>query len=132
MGSLNSHLSMTEAGNSANLLVQLAQIRERFLQRAQGELPLLRKLLWRIEAGDSTELLQLQIFAHRICGSAATFEFAAISERARQLEKLLDVLIGTSGASLVGAHDLCCLVECGQRLVLEIGTAASQGSVVQC
>jgi HPt (histidine-containing phosphotransfer) domain-containing protein len=121
---------MNDFGKEACLLEQLARIRERFLQRAQGELPLLRELLGRIQAGDLTGLVQLQIFAHRICGTGATFDFAAISESARQLEKFLKVLIGTSAASVVETHDLRCLVECGERLVLQIGAATTQGSGV--
>ena len=114
------------------MLEQLARIRERFLQRAQGELPLLRELLGRIQAGDLTGLVQLRIFAHRIRGSGATFDFAAISESARQMEKLLEVLIGTSAASVVETDDLRCLVECGERLVLQIGAATTQESGVHC
>jgi HPt (histidine-containing phosphotransfer) domain-containing protein len=123
---------MNDFDKEAGLLRQLARIRERFLERARGEVPLLRELLGRIQAGDLTGLVQLQILAHRICGSGATFDFAAISESARQIEKLLEVLIGASAASVVEAHDLRCLAECGQRLVLEIAAATTQGSGVQC
>jgi HPt (histidine-containing phosphotransfer) domain-containing protein len=121
---------MNDFDKEAHLLRQLARIRERFLMRAQGELPLLRELLGRIQAGDLTGLGQLQFFAHRIHGTGATLDFIAISESARQIEKLLEVLIGTSAASVVAPHDLRCLVECGRRLVLEIGAATAQGSGV--
>jgi HPt (histidine-containing phosphotransfer) domain-containing protein len=119
---------MDDFDKEARLLEQLAGIRESFLHRAQGDLPLLRELLGRIQAGDSTGLMQLQTFAHRIHGSGATFDFAAISESAGQIENLLEVLIGTSAAPVVEPHDLRCLVECGRRLELEIGAATTQGS----
>jgi chemotaxis protein histidine kinase CheA len=117
---------MNDFDEETRLLRQLARIRERFLQRAQGELPLLRELLGRIQAGDLTGLVQLQFFAHRIHGTGATFDFAAISESAGAIENLLEVLIGTSAASIVEPHDLRCLVECGRRLVLEIGAATTK------
>jgi HPt (histidine-containing phosphotransfer) domain-containing protein len=121
-------VSINDFDKEARLLGKLAQIRERFLQRAHGELPLLRELLERIQAGDLTGLVQLRIFAHRIHGTGATFDFAAISESARQIENLLDVLIGASAASVVEPHGLRHLVECGRRLELAIGTATTQGS----
>jgi len=118
---------MDNFDKQARLQEQLAEIRESFLRRTQGELPLLGELLGRIEAGDSTGLAQLQIFAHRMRGSGATFDFAAISESAGQVENLLELLVGTSAASVDGPHDLRCLVECGRRLVLEIGAATAHG-----
>jgi len=121
---------MNDFDKEALLLGQLARIRERFLQRAQGELPLLRELLGRLQAGDLTGLAQLRVFAHRIRGSGATFDFAAIGESARQVETLTERLIGTSAAAAVDAHDLHCLIECGQRLVLQIGGATTHGSGV--
>jgi HPt (histidine-containing phosphotransfer) domain-containing protein len=116
--------------NHARLLEQLAEIRERFLLRTRGELPRLCALLERMQAGDSMELVQLQILVHRIHGSAATFDFAAISGSAGRVEHLAEVLLGTSATSDVEAHDLRCLVECGRRLVQEIGAATTQAAEV--
>jgi HPt (histidine-containing phosphotransfer) domain-containing protein len=121
---------MHDCDKEARLSARLAAIRESFLQRTRGELPVLFELLGRIQAGDSTGLVQLQIYAHRIHGSGATFDFAAISESAGQIENLLEALIGTAAASAVEPHDLRCLVECGRRLALEIGAATTQGSGV--
>jgi HPt (histidine-containing phosphotransfer) domain-containing protein len=121
---------MDDFDKEARLLGKLAAIRESFLKRTRGELPLLLELLERIQAGDSSGLAQLQIFAHRIHGSGAIFDFAAISESAGQIENLLEELIGTPAASVVEPHDLRRLVECGRRLALEIGAAATQRSAV--
>ena len=118
---------MDDLNKEARLLEKLAAIRESFLQRTRGELPLLRDLLGRIQAGDTTGLRQLQSFAHRIRGSGASFDFAAVSESAAKVEGLLEVLIGASGVTVVEPHDMRCLVECGQRLVSEIGAATTQG-----
>jgi hypothetical protein len=116
----------------ARLLGQLARIRERFLQRAHGELPLLHELLERIQAGDLTGLVQLRVFAHRIHGTGATFDCTAISDSARQLENLLEALIATSAACVVEPHALPQLLECGRRLELELGAATTQGPGFPC
>jgi HPt (histidine-containing phosphotransfer) domain-containing protein len=119
---------MDDPDKAARLLEKLATIREGFLHRTRGELPLLLELLGRIEAGDSTGLVQLQVFAHRIHGSGAVFDFAAISESAGQIENLLGVLVGTPAAAAVDPRDLGRLVQCGRRLALEIGAATTQES----
>jgi HPt (histidine-containing phosphotransfer) domain-containing protein len=111
--------------NNALLLEKLAAIRERFLLRTRGELPRLCALLEGMQAGDSMELAQLQVLVHRIHGSAATFDFAAISRSAGRIEHLAEVLMGTSTAWVVETHDLRCLLECGRRLVHEIGAATT-------
>jgi chemotaxis protein histidine kinase CheA len=120
----------TDFDKEARLRVHLARIRESFLQRMRGDLPLLHELLERLQAGESTGLAQLQSFAHRIHGSGATFNFTAISESAGRIENLLEGLIGTPAASVVEPHDLRFLVECGRRLALEIGAATMQDSGV--
>jgi HPt (histidine-containing phosphotransfer) domain-containing protein len=121
---------MDDFDKEARLMEQLAEIRQNFLQRTRGSLPLFRELVGRVQAGDSTGLVPLQILAHRIRGSGATFDFTAISESAGQIEDLLEVIIGISAASVVEPRNLRCLAECGRRLELEIGAATSQGSAV--
>jgi hypothetical protein len=121
---------MDEFDKEARLLEQLAKIRESFLLRTRGQLPLLRGLLERIRAGDSSALVPLQILAHRIHGSGATFDCAAVSASAGQVEELLGVLIGMSAASGIEPQDLRPLLERGERFVLEIGAATAQGTGV--
>lgn len=118
-------MTTDDLDNNALLLEKLAEIRERFLLRTRGELPRLCALLEGMQAGDSMKLAQLQVLVHRIHGSAATFDFAAISGSAGRVEHLAEVLLGTSAASAVEEHDLRCLVECGRRLVHEIGAATT-------
>jgi HPt (histidine-containing phosphotransfer) domain-containing protein len=119
-------VSTNDLDKETRLLEQLAVIRQSFLRRMQGELPLFREQLARARAGDSTELEQLHGFVHRIHGGAATFNFAAVSESAEQVENLLETLIGTSVPSIAQPEDLRRLAECGQRLVLEIGAATTR------
>jgi len=121
---------MDDFDKEDRLLGKLAVIRESFLQRTRGELPVLLELLARIQGGDSTGLAQLLNYAHRIHGSGAIFDFAAISESAAQIENLVEDLIGWPAASAVEPQDLRCLVECGRRLALEIGAATTQESAL--
>jgi HPt (histidine-containing phosphotransfer) domain-containing protein len=117
---------MDDLDNEARLLEQLAKIRETFLLRMRGELPLLRKLLGRIRAGDLSALVLLQVLAHRIHGSGATFDFAAVSASAGQLEDMLEALIGTSAAPDIEPQDWRLLLEHGERFAFEIGAATVQ------
>jgi HPt (histidine-containing phosphotransfer) domain-containing protein len=116
---------MDDLDKEARLQVQLAGIREGFLRRLQGELPLLGTLLARIRGGDSTVLAQLQSLAHRIHGSAATFDFAAISESAGQVDKLLLELLRVPIASIAEPGEMPRLLECGERLAREVGAATA-------
>jgi chemotaxis protein histidine kinase CheA len=125
-------VSVDNFANGAGVLAELAGIQQNFLQRARGELPLLLERLQRIQAGDATELARLQDYAHRIHGSGAVFEFAAISESAWQVENLCEQLIATSVESAVAPHNLHRLVEFGRRLALEIGAATTPGPGVCC
>jgi HPt (histidine-containing phosphotransfer) domain-containing protein len=121
---------MDDLDNEARLLEQLAKIRETFLLRMRGKIPLLRELLGRIRAGESSALVQLQVLAHRIRGSGATFDFAAVSASAGQIEDLLEALIGTSAVPDIEPQDLRPLLEHGERFALEIGAATVHGTGV--
>jgi HPt (histidine-containing phosphotransfer) domain-containing protein len=105
------------------MLGKLAAIRQSFLQRTRSGLPVLLELLDRLQAGDATGLLQLHSYVHRIRGGGATFEFAAISKRAGEIEDLLDLVIGISTVPVVEAHAQRRLLKYGRRLALEIGAA---------
>jgi hypothetical protein len=121
---------MDEFDKEARLLEQLAKIRESFLLRMRSQLPHLRGLLERIRTGDSSALVPLQMFAHKIHGSGATFDFAAVSASAGQVEDLLGVLIGISADPIIEPQDLTPLLERGERFALEIGAATAQGTGV--
>ena len=118
---------MRDFDEEAALSGRLAAIRQGFLQRTRSELPVLFELLARIQAGESTGLVQLQTYAHRIRGSGATFDFAAISASAGRLENLLEAIIGTPATAAAQPQDLHCLVECGRRLAVEIGAPNDAG-----
>ena len=121
---------MDDIDKEARLLEQLAKIRETFVLRMRGQLPLLGELLERIQAGDASALVPLQILAHRIHGSAATFDFAAVSANAGQLVNTLEALIGTSAAPGNEPQDWRLLLEHGERFALEIGAATVQETEV--
>jgi HPt (histidine-containing phosphotransfer) domain-containing protein len=121
---------MDDFDREARLLEQLAKIRGNFLLRMRGQLPLLRELLERIRAGDSSALVPLQILAHRIHGSGATFDFAAVSASAGQIDDLLEALIGTPANPAIEPQDWRALMEHGERFALEIGAATVEGTGV--
>jgi CheY-like chemotaxis protein len=108
-----------------SLQMELDVIREKLLRRLESELPLLTALLDRIQGGDSTALVQLQTLVHRIRGSAALFNFAVISGSAGQVEDLLNAFIAASAKSVAEPLSMPRLLECGQRLGLDIGAATS-------
>ena len=115
---------MGELDREARLLEKLATIREGFLHRTQSELPLLLELLGRIQAGDSTGLAPLKHLAHRLHGSAAIFEFAALSSSAGQIEDLLDEITAGPTAA-IDTLAIARLVEYGRQLTLRIGAATT-------
>jgi CheY-like chemotaxis protein len=118
--------STTQPSEEARLREQFTQLREKFLQRTSGELPLLQALLERLHHGDSTVLEQLEKSVHKIHGGGATFGFAAVSESARAFEHLVEELMegGTSVATALGPLALGRLTQCSQRLAHEIEAAA--------
>jgi DNA-binding response OmpR family regulator len=121
---------MDDLDKKARLLGKLAAIRENFLNRTRGELPLLRELLERIQEGDPAGFVQLRIFAHRLHGTGATFDFVAISESAGQIERLLDALVDATAGATVEPQDLARLLEFGRWLARDIGAATTQESAV--
>jgi chemotaxis protein histidine kinase CheA len=116
---------MVDLTKEARMLSELAEIRERFLRRARGEVHIFLDLLATIGAGDSTRLVELQFIAHRLHGGGATFDFPAISKSAGHLHNLLEALMGAAPASVVEPQDLHRLVESGRRLAAEIGAATA-------
>jgi HPt (histidine-containing phosphotransfer) domain-containing protein len=118
---------MDDPDKEVRLLEKLATIREGFLHRTQSELPLLVELLGRVQSGDSTGLAPLKHLVHRLHGSAAIFEFAALSSSAGQIEDLLE---GFANAPTVAIDALVLdrLAECGRQLTLRIGSATISGT----
>jgi len=79
--------STTEARIEA-ARARMAELREKFIDRTQGELQTLRANFAALEAGDSAALGTIVHLAHRMTGTGATLGLEALSERAQEIEKL--------------------------------------------
>ncbi len=75
----------------------LAQLAQRFMERARTELATSEALLAGARAGDGAALEALHHFVHRLHGSGAAFGFGAISQRARAVELLCEELTRDAG-----------------------------------
>ncbi len=113
---------MDDFNQDAELREQLQELANRFLQRSHSEAQLLQKLIVRVEAADLAALTQLNDLSHKISGSAATFGFMAVSQRAGELEQLIRGITAHE-ALTVGFKDLESLRACHGALVLEIDKA---------
>jgi chemotaxis protein histidine kinase CheA len=71
---------------------RMAELKEKFIERTQGELQTLRSSFATLEAGDSSALDTIVQFAHRITGTGATLGLDALSDRAQEIEKLGETL----------------------------------------
>jgi HPt (histidine-containing phosphotransfer) domain-containing protein len=71
---------------------RMAELKEKFIERTQGELPTLRSSLASLEAGDPAALGTIVQLAHRITGTGATLGLDALSDRAQEIEKLGEAL----------------------------------------
>lgn len=104
---------------------QEAQIRERmqqlgvkFARRTQGELASMRELVEQARGGDADAVRNLELLAHKIHGTGATFGLTGISNCAAEIERLATQVIGGS----VVFDDACAAraVECMARLQSEL------------
>lgn len=71
---------------------RMAELKEKFIERTQGELQTLRSSFTSLAAGDSAALGTIVQLAHRITGTGATLGLDALSERAQEIEKLGEAL----------------------------------------
>ena len=84
---------------------QQAQIRERmqqlgvkFAQRTQGELVSMREMVDQARQGDAEALRNLELLAHKIHGTGATFGLTGISNAAGEIEQLVSQAVSGSAA----------------------------------
>jgi len=69
---------------------RMAELKEKFIERTQGELQTLRASFASLEAGDLGQVDTIVQLAHRMTGTGATLGLDALSDRAHQLERLGD------------------------------------------
>jgi HPt (histidine-containing phosphotransfer) domain-containing protein len=80
---------------------RMAELKEKFIERTEGELQTLRSSFASLEAGDAAALTTIVQLAHRITGTGATLGLDALSDRAQEIEKLGETL--APGSQLDGA-----------------------------
>jgi HPt (histidine-containing phosphotransfer) domain-containing protein len=117
-----------ERNDKALLRLRVAQLGEKFLQRTRDETVILRGLIERVSQGDPIVIAQLEQLAHKIHGTGATFGFAAVSERAREIEHLMEGLKvrDPSGGAAIAPQVLQHLIEYTEQLAQEVEAAAAR------
>jgi len=68
---------------------RMAQLRAQFVKRTQGELASMSGLLERVRQGDAAALRDMELLAHKINGTGATFGFVGISTHAGEIERMV-------------------------------------------
>jgi len=124
---------MDKPDPEAQLRNQLAELGELFLQRTRSETALLQTMIERLDSGDSAVLLQLDHVSHKIHGSAATFGFTSISERARDIEQLVGRIMKREEpvATDVVSKDMESLMSYRLLLAQEVEAAALRTAAIR-
>jgi DNA-binding response OmpR family regulator len=118
--------SPVEVAGNSGLHRQVMKFGERFLMRTRKEAVRLCNLVEVIHPGDMAQIEELKTLVHRIRGSGSTFGFAAVSECAGEIERMVDglkerrAMPGTPMESKMRLR----LTECTQRLGREVEAAA--------
>jgi HPt (histidine-containing phosphotransfer) domain-containing protein len=103
----------------AELREQVKVLGEKFLLRTADQITTLRAHVARLRAGDEDVLVAMQELAHKIHGSGAMFGFAALSDRAGEIEHLIAAEPAAVGATAdrLGAliDELAAALEATQR-----------------
>jgi HPt (histidine-containing phosphotransfer) domain-containing protein len=84
------------SAGEAELREQVKILGEKFLLRTADQIITLREHIARFRSGDRDALAGMQELAHKIHGSGAMFGFAALSDRAGEIERL--IAADTTGA----------------------------------
>ena len=85
-------MNQTTEQRIAAARARMGELREKFIERTQGELQTLRASFAALEAGDPAALDTIVQLAHRMTGTGATLGLEALSERAQEIEKLGEAL----------------------------------------
>jgi len=77
------------SSGEAELREQVKVLGEKFLLRTADQIITLRAHVASLRSGDRDVLVGMQELAHKIHGSGAMFGFAALSDRAGEIERLI-------------------------------------------
>lgn len=117
-------MSQTPEERIAAARARMAELREKFIERTQGELATLRAGLASLEAGDAAALAGIVQLAHRMGGTGATLGLESLSAHAREIEKIADA---QPSGSAPDAATLARLRACIEELAAELGRTPRAG-----
>jgi len=100
---------------------RLAELREKFIDRTQGELAAMRESLAQLQAGQAAGLGEIVRLAHRMAGTGATLGLDALSDQARCIEKLAE----SSPSAATDAGALRTLTAAVEQLAAELARTRS-------
>jgi DNA-binding response OmpR family regulator len=110
--------TLVEVADHSGLQRQVTIVSERFLQRTRAEAARLHTLIEVMHPEDIAQIEELKNLAHRIRGSGSTFGFAAVSECAGEIVRMVD------SATPIDSNIRLRLTECTQRLSREVEAAS--------
>lgn len=102
----------------AQIRARMQQLGVKFAQRTQGELVSMRELVEQARQGDAQALHNLELLAHKIHGTGATFGLTGISDTAGEIERL--VAEAVAGRTTFDAASAARVTEIMARLQTEL------------
>ena len=103
---------------------RMAELKQKFVERSQGELQTLRDSFTALQSGDATALRELVQLAHRMSGTGATLGLEALSDCAQRIEKLAEA---QSPGSLPDADVMSRLGSAIEALATELARTPRDG-----
>jgi HPt (histidine-containing phosphotransfer) domain-containing protein len=80
----------TREEKAAAAKVRMAELATKFLRRTAGDVADMQSACARLDQGQLVALSEIHQLAHRMVGTGATLGFDSISERAQDVEALID------------------------------------------
>ena len=105
------------SSGEAELREQVKALGEKFLLRTADQVVTLRAHVASLRSGDWNALVGMQELAHKIHGSGAMFGFAALSDRAGEIERLVASAAARPAPDRLGAlvEELAAALEATRR-----------------
>ncbi len=117
-------MNQTTEERVAAARARLAELKQKFVERSQGELQTLRDSFAALQSGDATALSALVQLAHRMSGTGATLGLEALSDCAQHIEKLAE---SPPPGSLPGADVMARLGSAIEALAAELARTPRDG-----
>lgn len=104
--------------NEQEVHERMRQLGIKFAKRTQGELVVMRELVEQARQGDAQAVRTLELLAHKIHGTGATFGLTGISDAAGEIERA----VAQAAAGALAFDDACAklVAACMGRLQSEL------------